>query len=417
MHVSWRDNGFWIAGGVDHEGKHINEVWRYHERWELMNIFETDNAIVGNNDQGLLEIGFRVMKVAMKPNFSSLDGLFDRLILRQKEFSTSSCNDAAALEGMNEAHETLRTNVTAMEKYAESGDNEGVSGVLGFFSSKYRKMLAKQSETARNQLVALSSSVSSKYPEYIDSAMPRQSAELAFQLSLKQQQYTKDFERMKQERIGEINLQREHLGFLLKGKTTVSRLDPADFNTFGKITQSFSKAQQEFALNQFYRMQLREYHMLMEQTAKNKLRKMQSGQEKRTRMISRLSDELTTRFKVVTSAEETLNKWKRQLEVTQADVKKSHEFLEAISSFRNSNEAAVQRIESLQNENEKVRQRIQREAADISSHKRADFEFLKTKIMDLERSIHGKITDDSKAAIFNEYVKIKEVAERIVHKK
>ena len=417
-HVSWNDNGMWVAGGLDASGHVRNEVWKYSGRWELQNIFECSGEICAVNGVGLLEVGETLKRAVSKNTFASLDLLFDKLKMRQHEYTDSVKSDFGALRGMRELDDLLRDCVKVLEKYIESGGREkdGLPRVHQVFSEGYRSKMAQDSRAVRESAASMVASIEKRFPEFIELEPCERGEELYVQLTLKLEQTRRNLDRLKRERMTEIELYRAHLSSLLGDRKTVSKLDPADYDTFVKATHDFPKSKQEYALAKFYRIQLRSYQILMEQTqkARAKLKKTADTKGKRTEMVNRLSDWLTTKFKDVLKADERLKAWNGQLDTVRGDVQQAVKFLEAVKEYQTNPTAVMSRIQQLEDENTKLRNIIDLEIQDLTVNRKAAMDALLQQVNALAESVKGKTANEARPFVDNEYPKIKEMAARIV---
>lgn len=417
-HVAWKDGGMWIAGGVDASGHMRNEIWKFSDRWELQSIFDCTSEIAGVDGIGLLEIGSTLQRAVIKNTFASLDELFDRLKVKQHEYTASVKSDYEALQGMKGLDDLLRDCVRVLEKYIESGGKEkdGIVKIQQVFGEGYRAKMAQDSRLHRGSTATVIADIEKMFPEFIEVPPSEKVEELHVQLSLKLEQARRNLETRKKERMEEIGLYKAHLQTLMNGRTTVSELDPGDYESFVRATQDFTKAGQERALGKFYRIQLRAYQVLMSQTqrARDKLKKIAEAKSKRVDMVNRLSDWLTKKFKEVLKADERLKLWTTHLEAVRGDVRQAISFLDAVKQYKTNPAAVKAKMQEIEAENAKLQTIIDMECQDLNVNRKAAIDALLQQINALTDSVKGKTANEARPFVDNEYPKIRDMAARIV---
>lgn len=373
-HISYfNENSFYVAGGIGSKRQWVNDVWKYSSDsehsslqqnkegdfkwWEQVMIFETPYPIM-ISPSGILEISSTLKIISQKPPFAALDDLFDSLHRKQYEYTIKSKIDQEQFTSLDFEIRKIRDYTRA----AQSGDRNHPDFIemTKTFSNENAKLMKKHINEIRNKLTQTIVQILQEYPKFIVSTDPFLNAKmnnLALEINLKLQQIQNKFKRLKSERENEITLYRQHLQFL-KPNTNAKypEIDPGDFETFDLYSNSLSKAQQEFALQQYYRIQLREYQNLIEQTqnAKQFAQKNKELLDRNSKIVSRLTDQLTKNFKKTNQNEEDLKTWKAKLTDTVEDYQKATEFLNAYEQSTTNNVALQRKITDLTQKNDEM---------------------------------------------------------------
>lgn len=476
--VAWTwDNDFFIAGGIGEDDRIYNEVWRYHnvstensssntpkatestvspspsnasennsielnntentdkfnflgkpptkQGWEQTAIIISHNFLYASSQLGLLEISQDSLKeVSLSHPFASLNGLFERLKFKQSEITKKIIFKEQREERDKNDTAQYRKFAAKIEKC--TGPNiqsqmppQDYQEIVDYFSEAKQNDLKNKICETRSKLSELSTQIMKQYPLFLKYSVKNPIAEeLATQLSLKLQQTKASLEREKEERESEIKLYKNHLSQQKQRTVPMQKIDPADFNTFISFSNNnqLSNQAREEALDIYYMMQLREYQKLKQQTQaiQLKIKKENELQSKRAETVSRLSNDLTTKFKNVTKAEEELQKWTRWLNEANEDLEKVKNFLSAADAYNHNRAKLESDIKTIEQNMDAMKQQLRKELNDLVGKKREPIEQLREKIKSLTERVRQKNSGDPHSIISFEYPSIQELRDKII---
>ncbi|OHS95792.1 hypothetical protein TRFO_38069 [Tritrichomonas foetus] len=414
-HVSWTANDcFYIAGGMGSDDLHYQEVWKFENQWEQTYIINTKLPLFACS-KGLFEVSDSFIEVQLSPPFAALDNLFERLKFKQSELTTKIRNQTEREYIQNETSRRLKR----FENIIDQNKTNEYQEILNYFSDEEQIKLNAHINLRRNQLSEIVARIINDYPNFLQKPSNNpQAEELAVQLSLKLQQCEATLQKAKEERNTEIQLYKQQLQFLNAKQDVSSIIDTANFNSFLQYSSMLPPESKEAALENYYRIQLREYQRLRQQTqeVQQKFKKTSESQSVRSDTVSRLSDELTKKFKNVTKTEDELNLWKQRLEEANTDLEKVRNFLMAINGYKNNKPVFESNIQKMENNMLVHKNMIKRELDDICVRKKAYIdEFLKT-INVIIDAIKTKNYDPQGAIDIN-YPKLQKLRDEIINSK
>lgn len=477
-HVAWTwDNDFFIAGGLGEDDKIYNEVWRYHnistensnqtknpkenpaattestteetkvvenensnnnnnvsflgktptkQGWEQTAIINSHNMLYACPEFGLLEItaDSSLQDIHLLHPFAALNGLFERLKFKQSEITRK-------IIFKEKREERDKIDTAQYRKFAAKIDKctgpnvqsqmppQDYQEIVDYFSEAKQNELKTKICNTRAKLSTLSTQIMKQYPLFLKYSVKNPIAEeLATQLSLKLQQTEAALQREKEERMSEIKLYTAHLNQQKQRLPQMQKIDPADFNTFIAFSNvgKLSGQAREEALDIYYMMQLREYQKLKKQTQaiQAKIKKENELQSKRAETVSRLSNELTKKFKNVTKAEEELKKWTKWLNEANEDLEKVKNFLSAADAYQHNRQKLEGDIKAIEQNIDVMKQQLKKEMSEIVGRKKEPIEQLLEKIKSLSERIRPKNASDAQTIIGFEYQAIKELRDKII---
>jgi hypothetical protein len=419
-HVSWNDqNGdFFTAGGMSEHDQVFNEIWRFgrDNLWELVQIYETAAPLLGSSKFGLVAVSDHFECVRTEPPSASLDSYFRSLGTKQSEYVRRPRIDFDGWQELSRTADQLRGFSRNVEGYMQNC--KGGTSVSASFTSQTQASLQNEVDRVRSEIAQLTREIVARFPAYLEEqqTLARPSAEeLAIQLALKLQQTHCNLKRTLAERRAEIELSRAHLTFLKRGAKDVWELDPADFDAFVRFAQRLPQAQQSFAWDQFYRMQLREYQRLTMEIRATKAQssKLVDGQPKRAQMANRLSDQLTAKFRSVSDLGRRLAERRQALADTEADIQRCTDFLGAVRAFQVNRATTEQRVATMEAKNAKVQQQMKVECDELDGHGRSVLEELLQKVNSIAETIAGRPPEEAICVIDFEFPEINKLAVKI----
>ena len=353
-HESWAEGcDMFVAGGTGPDGP-LNDEWRWHDgAWQQTVIFIAKDPVFFCA-LGLCEVGEKLEKAVRRSPFAALDGLFEDLRKKEKQFSDRRAGEEAKLETLKKQLSELRRQSSALDTYKPGSVSEEVNQALANFSEDTNQTLQTDIAKLREELTEVVKAVVDEYPLCARSG-PRENPEsrdIAKRIEWKLEEEKRIQAHSQSEREAELNIGGETISILEQGLENAPevKVDPGDFGSFLKIAKQYGvmSTESQNALDGFYGMQLRCYNHLTAAVATRK----EGIEAARKRLpileqtITRLSEKLMKRFETIGEYKEDLEQWTTSLKAAEAEELVTQQYSDAMKAGESppDNQAEVEKL-------------------------------------------------------------------------
>ena len=412
LHISWAcGTDLYIAGGFGSKCASLNDIWKFSKGvWQQTMIFESDFPIFSCGI-GLYEVSSSLKLARQRSPFAGLDGLFNKLRLKQRVYTEQSLQDERNLSELRAQSAALRSQCDALEQFSKDKKRTpAIDGIVSMFSDERRAEIQKRSQEVRLQLAKNMKDIIESLPSAIrvESCLSKPKVrELAMQLSLKEKQDAKRMAAVRAERQMEIDIYKSQIE-RLEGDAnsrldvaSLPNIDPSDFSTFQDFSSTLKPKGRGYALTLFYEMQLREYQRLLceSQLLQSKIAKIDERQPRHVSALSHLSRKLTKKFGKVAALQAELESWRKNLGDAERDCEQVQAYLGALGEYKESPQGLMEKVEAAKKANAQLQEQLQQELADVTAGKRDAIEQMFKATQQLSEQIKNQTAEEAHSAV------------------
>ena len=403
-HITWVNNHcIYIAGGIGDKNQKLNDIWEFNKDcWKQTMIYESDFSIFYCSS-GLCEVSDTLKLANQRSPFAGLDGLFNKLKMRQKDYSQQANKEEKNLSELRKQLSQLKVQCEGLEKYSKDNiKTKEVQDIIDMFSNERRKKLFEQTHVLREQLSMNTKKIISNLPSVLETEsllLKPKTKELVLQLSIKAKQDEQNLQKIKENRELEISLYKQQIEKLEQssGVTKTVNIDPSDFSTFQSFAENLQTKEKNYALNLYYGMQLRAYQQYISESKvlKKKLEKIEKKQAKYIEIINQLSNKLSKKFQKVSVNQEELENWKKYSMTAEEDCSQVKSYLDAIDKYRQDSSNIDENAESLVKQNQEIQEKLNNKVNDVVNLKKETIEKLYKMTFQLNEAIKSQTPEES----------------------